>query len=87
MGELRGAEAYTFLRAVNTGHPGSLTSLHADSPERAFEQLSLMVLQAGLGLRRPEILEYIRSVIDVVVQVSRTAEGRRVVTEVEFLRA
>ena len=87
LGELRGAEAYTFLRAINTGHPGSLSTLHADSPARAFEQLALMVLQAGLGLGRAEILAYVRSVIDVVVQVSRTAEGRRVVSEVEFLRA
>ena len=87
LGELRGSEAYTFLRAINTGHPGSLTTLHADSPARAFEQLALMVLQAGLGLRRDEILEYVRSVIDVVVQVTRDAEGRRVVSDVQLLRA
>jgi type IV secretion system protein VirB11 len=87
LGELRGAEAYTFLRAINTGHPGSLSTLHADSPARAFEQLALMVLQAGLGLQRSEILAYVRSAIDVVVQVQRTAQGRRVVSEVEFLRA
>jgi type IV secretion system protein VirB11 len=87
LGELRGAEAYTFLRAINTGHPGSLSTLHADSPARAFEQLALMVLQAGLGLGRAEILAYVRSVVDVVVQVARTAEGRRAISEVEFLRA
>jgi type IV secretion system protein VirB11 len=86
LGELRGAEAYAFLRAINTGHPGSLSTLHADSPARAFEQLALMVLQAGLGLGRAEILAYVRSVIDVVVQVSRTADGRRMVTKVELLR-
>jgi type IV secretion system protein VirB11 len=87
LGELRGDEAVTFLRAVNTGHPGSLTTLHADSPARAFEQLALMVLQAGLGLGRAEILAYVRAAIDVVVQVGRTCDGRRVVQDIEFLRA
>jgi type IV secretion system protein VirB11 len=86
LGELRGREAYTFLRAINTGHPGSLSTLHADSPARAFEQLALMVLQAGLGLGRAEILAYVRSAIDVVIQVRRTPEGRRAVSEVQFLR-
>ena len=46
LGELRGKEAYTFLRAINTGHPGSICTLHADSPKGAIDQLSLMVLQA-----------------------------------------
>jgi type IV secretion system protein VirB11 len=86
LGELRGAEAFTFLRAINTGHPGSLSTLHADSPARAFEQLVLMVLQAGLGLGRREILDYVRSAIDVVVQVERDAQGRRCVAALEFLR-
>jgi type IV secretion system protein VirB11 len=86
LGELRAAEAWTFLRAVNTGHPGSLTTLHADSPARAFEQLALMVMQAGLGLGRAEILEYARQVVDVVVQVERTEHGRGI-TDVAFLRA
>jgi type IV secretion system protein VirB11 len=44
LGELRGPEAYTFLRAVKTGHPGSMTRIYADSPERALEQLVLLVL-------------------------------------------
>lgn len=45
LGELRGVEAFTFLRAVNTGHPGSMTTIHADTPQRAIEQFSLLVLQ------------------------------------------
>ncbi|MCL5460131.1 Flp pilus assembly complex ATPase component TadA, partial [Loigolactobacillus coryniformis] len=49
MGELRGPEAATFLRAVNSGHPGSITTLHADSPRGAVDQLTLLVLQAGLN--------------------------------------
>ncbi len=81
LGELRGLEAYTFLRAVNTGHPGSMTTVHADSPERAIEQIALLVLQGGTTLRREDIIHYIRSTIDVFVQLTRTA-GRRSVSEI-----
>lgn len=78
LGELRGREAYSFLRAVNTGHPGSMTTIHADSPEGAIEQLALIVLQAGLGLGRGDIVDYARSVVDVVVQLERRDGLRRV---------
>lgn len=81
LGELRGPEAYTFLRAVNTGHPGSMTTVHADSPERAIEQIALLVLQGGTTLRREDVIHYIRSTIEVFVQLSRTA-GRRSVSEI-----
>lgn len=83
LGELRGREAASFLRAVNTGHPGSITTLHADSPTGAIDQLSLMVLQAGLNLGRLEIADYVRSVIDVFVQLTRT-NGRRRVSQIVF---
>lgn len=83
LSELRGSEAFSFLRAVNTGHPGSITTLHADTPRGAFEQLVLMVTQAGLGLSRPEILDYIHSVVEVVVQLKRIA-GQRIVSEIYF---
>jgi type IV secretion system protein VirB11 len=76
LGELRGPEAFTFLRAVNTGHPGSMTSIHADSPARAVEQLALLVLQSGTRLDRESIGHYVRSSIDVYVQLARQA-GRR----------
>ncbi len=85
VGEIRGAEAFTFLRAVNTGHPGSLTTVHADSPQGAMDQIAFMTLQAGLTLTRSDIIEYARSVIDVVVQLSRTS-GRRGVSQVVFHR-
>jgi type IV secretion system protein VirB11 len=78
MGELRGAEAFTFLRAVNTGHPGSLTTIHADSPERAVEQLALIVLQAGVQMRREDVVGYAERVVDVIVQLERRAGVRRV---------
>lgn len=87
LGELRGREAYTYLRAVNTGHPGSITTLHADSPLGAFEQLVLMVLQAEMGLGREEIMAYIRSVVEVVIQLKRTPKGTRIVSEIYFPRA
>lgn len=81
LGELRGSEAATFLRAINTGHPGSITTVHADSARGALEQISLMVLQANLGLKREEILAYIGSVVDCVVQLNRI-NGRRVVSDI-----
>ena len=83
LGELRGPEAATFLRAVNTGHPGSITTLHADSPRGAVDQLSLLVLQAGLNLGRVEISEYVRGIVDVFVQLSRR-EGRRSISQITF---
>ncbi len=83
VGELRGAEAYTFLRAVNTGHPGSMTTLHANDPDGALQQLALMVLQGGSQLRQEDIVLYARSVIDVIVQLGRK-NGRRYVSAVSF---
>jgi type IV secretion system protein VirB11 len=83
MGELRGAEAYSFLRAVNSGHPGALTTVHADSPAAAVEQIALMVLQAGANLQRSEIIDYVRSVVQVAVQLRRV-NGRRIVSEVSL---
>lgn len=83
LGELRGPEAYTFLRAINTGHPGSMTTVHADNPERAVEQIALLVLQGGTRLRRDDVLHYVRSTIDVFVQLSRVA-GRRSVSEIRL---
>ena len=81
VGEIRGAEAFTFLRAVNTGHPGSLTTVHADSPEGALEQIAFMTLQAGLTLTRADVIDYAKSVIDVIVQLGRVA-GKRGISSV-----
>lgn len=84
LGELRGAEAFSFLRAVNTGHPGSISTLHADAPMLAVEQLVLMVMQAGLGLTREQIREYIMNVVHVIIQLKRGDGGTRFVSEVYF---
>lgn len=78
LGELRGMEAFTFLRAVNTGHPGSMTTVHADTPQRAIEQLALLVLQAGSKLSRDDVRHYVRESVDVFVQLERSGGKRRV---------
>jgi type IV secretion system protein VirB11 len=79
LGELRGSEAFTFLRAINSGHPGSMTTVHADDPARAIEQIALLVLQTGTRLDRDSIVHYVRSSIDVFVQLSRV-DGKRQVS-------
>ena len=83
MGEVRGAEAISWLRAVGTGHPGSITTVHANSPDGAIEQLALMSMMAGTELRRPELLDYVRATVDVFVQLGQE-NGKRVVTDVRF---
>ncbi|MDR2760428.1 MAG: P-type DNA transfer ATPase VirB11 [Rickettsiales bacterium] len=84
VGELRGSEAFSFLRAINTGHPGSISTLHADTPDMALQQLKLMVMQAGLGMPPEDIMNYIKNVVDVVVQLKRGAKGRRYISQVYF---
>jgi type IV secretion system protein VirB11 len=83
LGELRGVEAVTYLRAINTGHPGSITTVHADSPEGALDQLSLMVMQAGFPLGRRETIDYILSIVDTIVQVARI-DGARAIERIYF---
>ena len=85
LGELRGVEAFAFLRAVNTGHPGSMTTVHADSAERAVEQIVLLALQAGTQLNRDDVRHYVATTIDVFVQLTRSG-GRRRVAEVVLSR-
>jgi len=86
LGELRGREAVSFLRAINTGHPGSFSTIHANSPAGALEQLALMVMQAGLGLDRRDTLAYARTMIDIVVQLGRI-DGRRRITAIDWIAA
>jgi type IV secretion system protein VirB11 len=84
VGELRGPEVVTFMRAINTGHPGSFASIHASSTQGALEQLSLMCLQAGLGLSREDTLSYTRTMIDVVIQLRRDS-GQRFFEDIAIL--
>lgn len=83
LGELRGKEAFAFLRAVNSGHPGSLTTIHADSPAGALDQIALLALTSGVDLGWEKVQTYVSRVIDVVVQLDRV-EGARRVSEVLF---
>ena len=82
LGELRGGEAVSFLRAINTGHPGSFSTIHANSPQGALEQLALMVMQSGLGLSRLDTIAYVRSVVDLIVQLDRQG-GQRGIAAIE----
>lgn len=83
VGELRGAETVTFLRAINTGHPGSISTIHASTTEGAFEQLALMCMQADLGLGRNETIDYARAMIDIIVQLDRK-NGQRSIADIQF---
>lgn len=78
LGEIRGREAMTFLRAVNTGHPGSLSTIHADTPDRAIDQLALLVQQNGSRLGWDGTVRYIRNSIDLIVQLERNGGNRRI---------
>jgi type IV secretion system protein VirB11 len=76
LGEIRGAEASTFLRAINTGHPGSLSTVHADSPPRAIDQLALLVVQSGVRMNWDDVISYVRRSVDIVVQLKRGRQRR-----------
>lgn len=82
VGECRGAEALDMLQAMNTGHEGSLTTLHANTPRDALARLETMVLMAGMELPLQAIREQICSAVDIIVQQTRFACGSRLVTHI-----
>ena len=82
VGEVRGGEAFDMLQAMNTGHRGSMTTLHANSPEDALIRLESMVLMAGFELPVTAIRRMIAGAVQVVVQQDRMPDGRRVVTSI-----
>jgi len=82
VGEVRGGEALDMLQAMNTGHDGSLTTLHANSPRDALSRLETMSLMAGMELPLKVIREQIASAIDLIVQQTRMKDGTRKVTSV-----
>lgn len=85
MGELRGDEAFDFINAINTGHPGSMSTIHANSPHHAFNRLSTLVLNSNVRMERDDIIRYIRSIIPIVVQLKKSdAAGGRGVSEIYF---
>jgi pilus assembly protein CpaF len=83
VGEVRGAEAFDMLQAMNTGHEGSLTTIHANTPRDALSRLENMVGMAGMGLPHHVARQQIASAITVVVQVTRLVDGRRKLTSVQ----
>lgn len=76
LGELRGIEAVTFLEAINTGHEGSFTTVHATSARKAVSRLAFLVMRAGMPLTLSEIREHVLNSIDVIVQTGRVGNAR-----------
>lgn len=85
VGEVRSGEALDMLQAMNTGHEGSMTTIHANSPRDALSRLETMILMAGANLPDRAMREQISSALDLVIQVSRLADGsRKIVSIVEI---
>jgi pilus assembly protein CpaF len=82
VGECRGAEALDMLQAMNTGHDGSMTTLHANTPRDGLRRLETLVLMAGLELPSKAIREQIASAMDVIVQIQRLRDGSRRITDI-----
>ena len=82
VGEARGPEALDMLQAMNTGHDGSMTTMHANSPSDCFHRIQTMVLMANVGLTEPVIRQQAASAIQVVVQTSRMRDGSRKVSSI-----
>lgn len=87
VGECRGKEAFDMLQAMNTGHDGSLTTMHANSPVDALNRLETMVLMSGLDIPIKAIREYIFNAIDLVVNIERLNDGRRKVVSISELES
>src|SRR6476620_2925521 len=85
LGEVRSAEALDMLQAMNTGHEGSLATIHANTPRDAMARLETMILFAGTNLPNRATREQISSAIDVIIQVSRMADGSRRITSITEL--
>ena len=86
IGEVRGAESFDMLQAMNTGHDGSLTTIHANSPRDSITRLESMVLQTGINLPEQAMRFMISSALDMIIQITRLADGsRKVVTVTEVV--
>ncbi len=85
VGEVRGKEAFDMLQAMNTGHDGSLTTMHANGPADALNRLETMVLMSGLDIPIKAIREYIFNAIDLVINIERLNDGRRKVVSISEL--
>lgn len=85
IGEVRGVEALDLLTALNTGHDGALSTVHANSPADALSRLETLALMAGAGLPHDAVAEQVRRGVDLVVHLERRADGARRVTEIAEL--
>jgi pilus assembly protein CpaF len=83
IGECRGEEAFDMMQAMNTGHEGSMTTIHANSPRDALKRLEQMVAMAGVGLPIPSIRSQIASAITIIMQLQRLPDGRRRLTSID----
>ena len=82
VGEVRGKEAFDMLQAMNTGHEGSITTLHANSPDDAINRLETMMLMNDMELPVSAIRNYIEKAIDIVIQIERLSDGKRKITSI-----
>ena len=82
VGEVRGKEAFDMLQAMNTGHDGSITTLHANGPVDALNRLETMVLMSNIDIPIKAVREYINNAIDVVINIDRMSDGKRKVTSI-----
>ncbi len=82
VGEVRGKEAFDMLQAMNTGHEGSITTLHSNSPEDAINRLETMMLMNDMELPVSAIRNYIEKAINIVIQIDRLSDGKRKVTSI-----
>jgi pilus assembly protein CpaF len=83
VGEVRGEEAFDMLQAMNTGHEGSLTTIHANSPRDALMRLETMVAMANFDIPSEFLRRYISSAIHIIIQVARLADGKRKLTSLQ----
>src|SRR5438552_5168439 len=83
LGEVRGAEVLDMLQAMNTGHDGSLTTIHASSPRDALTRVETMVAMAGLSLQTKAVRHYTSSALDVIIQIARLSDGTRKIISVQ----
>ena len=82
MGEVRGEEAFDMLQAMNTGHEGSMTTIHANTPRDAISRLESMVAMGNMNLPEKSVRQQIASAITIVVQATRMSDGSRKVTSI-----
>ena len=85
--DLMDEDAKSFLELMNTGHSGTMSSIHADSPDLMFDRLASMASRGGADMSKNQLIEFSRHLIDVVIQWEYGFDGRRIITEVQYAKA